>query len=67
MFQMLTAGKANPQQMMSMLSGNPMFAQAQNMINNGGDPKEIVKNIAKQKGIPLDQLQAMANQLGIKL
>ena len=37
------------------------------MINSGGDPKEIVKNIAKQKGIPLDQLQAMANQLGIKL
>lgn len=67
MFQMLTAGKANPQQMMSMLSGNPMFTQAQNMINNGGDPKEIVKNIAKQKGIPLEQLQAMANQLGIKL
>ena len=67
MFQMLTTGKANPQQMMSMLSGNPMFAQAQNMINGGGDPKEIIKNIAKQKGIPLEQVEAMAKQLGIKL
>lgn len=66
MFQMLTQKQINPQQILSMLNGNPLFNQAQNMINGGGNPKAIVMNIAKQKGIPEQQLKEMAKQLGIK-
>lgn len=66
LFQMMTQKQINPQQMFSMLSGNPLFNQAQSMINGGGDPKAIVMNIAKQKGIPEQQLKEMAKQLGIK-
>lgn len=66
LFQMMTQKQINPQQMFSMLSGNPLFNQAQNMINGGGNPKAIVMNIAKQKGISEQQLKEMAKQLGIK-
>ena len=41
--------------------------QAAIMKNGGGDPREVVKDIAKQKEISLDPLQAMPNQLGSKL
>lgn len=66
LFQMMTQKQINPQQMFNMLSGNPLFSQAQNMINGGGNPKDIVMNIAKQKGIPEQQLREMARQIGIK-
>lgn len=66
MFQMLTQKQINPQQILGMLNGNPLFTQAQNMINSGGNPKNIVMNIAKQKGITEQQLKEMAKQIGIK-
>ena len=62
MFQMLAQKQINPQQILGMLNGNPLFTQAQNMINSGGNPKNIVMNIAKQKGITEQQLKEMAKQ-----
>lgn len=67
MFQMLAQKQINPQQILGMLNGDPLFTQAQNMINSGGNPKNIVMNIAKQKGITEQQLKEMAKQIGIKL
>lgn len=66
MFQMLAQKQINPQQILGMLNGNPLFTQAQNMINSGGNPKNLVMNIAKQKGITEQQLKEMAKQIGIK-
>lgn len=54
-------------QLMGMFNGNPMFNQALNMIQNGGNPQDIINNIAKQKGINPEQLKQMAQQFGIKL
>ena len=60
-------GKINPNQIMGMFGNNPQMQQAQNMINSGNDPKTIINNIAKQKGIDENQLNQMASQFGIKL
>lgn len=60
-------GQINPQQIMNMFGDNPMMKQAQQMISSGGNPKDIINNIAKQKGIDMQQLQQMANMFGIKL
>lgn len=60
-------GKINPQQIMSMFGNRPEMQQAQRMLNSGNDPRQIIKNIAKQKGIEPDQLKQMAQQFGIKL
>lgn len=65
--QMMQGGKANPASLMQMFGNNPMMGQAQQMINSGGDPSQIIMNVAKQKGIPEDQLKQMAQQFGIKL
>lgn len=65
--QMMSNGNMNPNQMMQMFGGNPMFQQAQKMLNSGGNPQEIIMNVAKQKGIETSQLQQMAQQFGIKL
>lgn len=59
--------KINPQQIMSMFGNRPEMQQAQQMLNSGNDPRQIIKNIAKQKGIEPDQLKQMAQQFGIKL
>ena len=67
MLQMMMNMKSNPQQMMNMFGGNPMFKQAQQMMNSGGDPRQIIMNVAQQKGINNEQLQQMAQQFGIKL
>ena len=67
LMQMIQGGKVNPQNLMSMFGGNPMFQQAQKMLQSGGNPQEIIKNVAKQKGINTDQLQEMAKQFGVKL
>ena len=64
---MLKSGQMNPMQLMGMFNGNPMFNQALNMIQNGGNPQDIINNIAKQKGINPEQLKQMAQQFGIKL
>jgi hypothetical protein len=49
------------------MGNNPLMGQAQQMINNGGDPNQIIRNVAEQKGISEDQLKQMAQQFGIKL
>ena len=67
LMQMLKGGQMNPQQMMGMFGNNPMFQQAQKMIQSGGNPQDIIRNVAQQKGVDMNQLQQMANQFGIKL
>lgn len=67
LMQMLNSKSMSPNQIMGMFGNNPMMQQAQKMLQSGGNPKEIVENIAKQKGIDMNQLQQMANQFGIKL
>lgn len=67
MMNQIQGGQMNPQQLMQIMNGNPMFAQAQKMIQGGGNPQDIIKNVAQQKGISMEQLQQMANQFGIKL
>ena len=59
--------KINPQQIMNMFGNRPEMQQAQQMLNSGNDPRQIIKNIAKQKGIEPDKLKQMAQQFGIKL
>lgn len=66
LMQMLKGGKMNPQQLMGMFGNNPMFGQAQKMLSSGGNPRDIIMNVAKEKGIPEDKLQEIANQMGIK-
>lgn len=60
-------GKINPQQIMNMFGNRPEMQQAQQMLNSGNDPRQIIKNIAKQKGIEPNQLKQMAQQFGVKL
>lgn len=67
LMQMMQNGKVNPQQMMGMFGNNPMFQQAQKMLQGGGNPRDIIKNVAQQKGLDMGQLQQMASQFGIKL
>ena len=64
---LLKGGKTSPQQMMGMFGNNPMFQQAQKMMQGGGNPSDIIKNVAQQKGIDMNQMQEMAKQFGIKL
>ena len=52
--------------LMGMLGGNPMFQQAQKMIQSGGNPREIINNVIKEKGIDVNQAKQMAQQLGLK-
>jgi len=60
-------GKIDSNQIMGMFGNSPQMQQAQNMIKSGNDPKTIINNIAKQKGIDENQLNQMASQFGIKL
>ena len=39
----------NPQMLIGMLGNNPMFQQAQKMIQSGGNPQEIINNVIKEK------------------
>lgn len=69
LMQMMQGGKMNPQQMMGMFGNNPMFQQAQKMMQ-GKTPeqmKEVINNVAKQKGINTEQLNQMIQQFGGKL
>ena len=62
-----SGGKINANQMMTRFGNNQQMTQAQNMMNSGNDPRQIINNIAKQKGIDQQQLNNLANQFGIKL
>lgn len=69
LMQMMGGRNMNPQQLMGMLSGNPMFQQAQKMMQ-GKTPEQmkgVINNVAKQKGINEQQLRQMAQQFGLKL
>lgn len=69
LMQMMGGGKFNPQQMLGMFGNNPMFQQAQKMMQ-GKTPeqmREVINNVAKQKGINEQQLRQMAQQFGLKL
>lgn len=57
----------NPQMLIGMLGNNPMFQQAQKMIQSGGNPQEIISNVIKEKGLDVNQVKQMANQFGLKL
>ena len=65
--QMVQKGNINQNNVMNMFGRNPLFQQAQKMLQGGGDPQEIVKNVAKQKGVEMKELQELAKQLGLKL
>ena len=67
LLQMMQGGQMNPQQLMGMFGNNPQFQQAVKMMQGGGNPTDIIKNVASQKGIDMGQLQQMAQQFGIKL
>lgn len=54
-------------QLMTMFNNNPMFNQALKMIQAGGKPQDIIKNVANQQGISPEQLKQIAQQFGIKL
>lgn len=67
LMQMMQGGKMNPQQMIGMFGNNPMFQQAQKMMQGNNDPRTTIMNVAKEKGISQEQLSQMAQQFGIKL
>ena len=57
----------NPMAMLSQMAGNnPMIAQAMKMAQ-GGDPREIAMNLAKERGVDIGQLSQMAAQFGLKI
>lgn len=59
----------NPMLMMTQMMGNnPLFQQAMKMASgkNPTEIKEIVSNIASQKGITQEQLQNMANMMNLR-
>lgn len=59
----------NPMSMMSQLmGGNPFFQQAMKMTEgkNPNEIKQIVNNIASQKGITQEQLNGMFSMFGFK-
>lgn len=69
LFQMFNNSQ-NPMGMMKqMLGDNPYMQQAMKMAEgkNPFEIKEIIQNVAQQKGIPMDQLTSMANMFGMKL
>ena len=60
----------NPMAMMQYMFGNnPAFSRAMQMANgkNPDEIKKIVENLAKEKGMDMNQVQQMANMLGIKM
>lgn len=68
LFYMLTQNP-NPMGMMSQLmGGNPFFQQAMKMAEgkNPNEIKQIISNIASQKGITQEQLNGMLGMFGFK-
>ena len=57
----------NPMAMLQQMAGdNPAMAQAVKMAQ-GGDPREIAMNLAKERGLNIGQLAQVAAQFGLKL
>jgi hypothetical protein len=68
LMKMVQGGNMNPQELMKQFGGDPNFEMAQKMMG-GKTPQEqqnVVMNIAKEKGIDINQLKGMAKQFGIK-
>jgi len=66
---MMGNGGLNPQGLMKQFGNDPNFQQAQQMLGgkNLQEQQQIVMNLAKERGIDVNQLQNMAKQFGIKL
>ena len=63
-------GSSNPMAMMQQMAGqNPMMKMAMEMTNGKSEDqiKQVVQNLANQKGIDMNQLQQVASQFNIKL
>lgn len=58
---MMKSGQIDPNQFVKMFENNPTMQQAQKMLNSGGDPKQIVRNVAKQQGIDIDEICKLFN------
>ena len=54
------------QMLQQMAGNNPVIAQALKMAE-GGDPRQVVENLAKERGIPMEQLTQLASQFGVTL
>lgn len=69
MFTQMRNGRMNPQQLLGMMGNNPMLGQAQKMVAGKSVPQmqEMVRNLAKQKGMSDNELSQVASQFGIKL
>jgi hypothetical protein len=69
LFQMLS-GSNNPQMMFQqMLQQNPQMSSALSQIQNstqGANPREIAMQLARQKGVPEQQIMSMFNSLNRK-
>lgn len=59
----------NPEQMLNAYCNDPLMRRAMAMCQNKDENqlKETVRNIAKSRGIPEEQLQQMAAQFGVRL
>ena len=64
LFNLLQQGNNNP-----MLQANPLFQRALQMTQgkSEGEIKQIVMNVAKQRGVDINQLNAMLGQFAFKL
>ena len=72
MLQILNQIKSSPNPevaMQNMFNGNPVYSRVMEMTKgkNQDEIKQIVKNLAKEKGIDMNQMQQMANMFGINL
>lgn len=60
-------GGGNPQQLIQQIQQNPNAnAMIQQLQSTGKSPKDMVMQIAKQRGIDMDQLQKLVNKMGRK-
>lgn len=63
-------GGGTPQQVMQMLiQRNPNIQQTMTQfknMSNGKSPREMVMQLAKQKGIDINQIEELARKLGAK-
>lgn len=68
----------NPKMMMKyqinqMIQTNPQARQAWNMVQqmkqnkSPEEKRKIVENLARERGVPLEQLKQMASQFGIQI
>lgn len=60
-------GGGNPQQIIQMMQQNPNFnAMMQQIQSTGKSPKELVMQVAKERGIDQSQIEQFINKMGRK-